>query len=384
MKSLKSFLILCTFAVTMGTVWKGNFCLAHKTAFDGILFYVFAAALLLCAIGVILNRSRIPFAIGGILSSVCFFVQIFRFPVDTVSTYWISEHLIAYIVYHILRTCMQLLALCLYCYLLKRILKNEKTGELTIPVYSLSLAANAVLLFMNLYLFDPVLHYDFSDVLSVLFDFLPGCAALSCCTFYAVSQKKHARIDHVNQYLGAFWQRTLWLRFYIFWRLPLIFLFGSVGLLGNILRFVNSKEAISDIFIFSSAVTFLLLLLYVYTYITMRRFSSAGYIANIVLLVAETVSIFFSGAVFSSSQFLGSLIGGTLLWFLPNLFYFRKREEIFTANASTLKNLPDDAAVDSSADLGSLSVWHCEICGAENPDSSNACQTCGTKKPLKS
>ena len=158
-------------------------------------------------------------------------------------------------------------------------------------------------------------------------------------------------------------QSTLWLKFWIYWRLPMSILIGIVYLFG----IYNEIEIWNYLTKLCFILDLLTILIYMLTFFTANKFMKIGfYFLNISLLVEC-----FSLALNLTYEKLGQITDNfftilmiylgieIIIWFLPNFIYLRKRKILFTQEFFTSKK-----------------IKFCKVCG-EKLNRNYKCSKCG-------
>lgn len=155
---------------------------------------------------------------------------------------------------------------------------------------------------------------------------------------------KQAR-DRVNQYPLP----MAWYKFYVYFRFPIGFLYSIIGFLiiyytYNVSYYDGTnfyKLTMPDIMGFAIIVEVVFLIFSIIVFVMMLKLSQKAYEWNLASLIGDVIY----GALFSVTKagismpeatpfmyivgFLFSALIASLVWFLPNFIYFRKRKSLF-------------------------------------------------------
>lgn len=154
----------------------------------------------------------------------------------------------------------------------------------------------------------------------------------------------------------------LWLKFWIYWRLPIVIFMGIFYLFG----IYNKIETWNYLTELCFASDFLMILIYILTFFTANKYMKIGfYFLNISLLIEC-----FSLALKLTHEKLGQITDNfftilmiylgieIIVWFLPNFIYLRKRKILFARELFTNKK-----------------IKFCKLCG-EKLNKNYKCQKC--------
>lgn len=151
--------------------------------------------------------------------------------------------------------------------------------------------------------------------------------------------------EKVNQYPLP----TAWYKFYVYFRFPLGFLYSIIGFFiiyytYNVSYYDGTnfyKLTMPDIMGFAIIVEVVFLIFSIIVFVMMLKLSPKAYEWNLASLIGDVIY----GALFSVTKaginmpeatpfmyivgFLFSALIASLVWFLPNFIYFRKRKSLF-------------------------------------------------------
>ncbi|MDF2684873.1 MAG: hypothetical protein K0S55_54 [Clostridia bacterium] len=166
---------------------------------------------------------------------------------------------------------------------------------------------------------------------------------------------------------------TKWLHYYTFGKFKISYiLLGIIIIMYTAFTFVNFITDIKYIILtviltlIGLSPTILLLILNIAVCKRMKRMERSGYYLNIVLLVAETLYIsYFNYIIFNKSGFLFiiSLIFYTLIWWLPNFIYFKKRKCLFINPIDIKETKKNKKYCKKCGDLLHAYDLYCDKCG---------------------
>lgn len=110
--------------------------------------------------------------------------------------------------------------------------------------------------------------------------------------------------------------KTKWLRFYIYWRFPLSFLFSALSFLYYVPLFNEGNTYIYFVAFFSIIIYIYRIIVYNY----IKHLLKIGYFLNLVLLACESILLIITN-IFTTLF--------SLIWLITNVIYFKKREYMF-------------------------------------------------------
>lgn len=149
--------------------------------------------------------------------------------------------------------------------------------------------------------------------------------------------------DHPNYFLEKMVNAPMgmkWFRFYVNIRFPIGFVLGAIGLMASIGTLFSPFFLI---YVLSAG----LYILQVSVYKLLKKLDMEGYNRNMILLGVETVVLSIGGGsgLFDGLFFVISLIILSLVWWLPNYIYFKKRRDyLFTGNPVEWEASQDETA----------------------------------------
>ncbi len=122
-----------------------------------------------------------------------------------------------------------------------------------------------------------------------------------------------------------------WLKFYIYWRFPLGFIFGASSIIREINDAKNSGYLDLPIFLIFLFIDIAVYLYRIVVYFSMLGRTPQGYYMNIVLLFVESAYISAARALERTSLFMFFVffVLFCLIWVLPNYVYFKHRKYLF-------------------------------------------------------
>ena len=169
-----------------------------------------------------------------------------------------------------------------------------------------------------------------------------------------------------------------WFKAYVKVLLPIrivLSILSFISSLGN----VQNKQALygeewSGIIILGFMIDIIVLFIRCYTYTSMKNLKSNGYKSNVVLMIAELFTMAFIYLSISISYAIIPIAIYTMVWFVPNCIYFKKRQSIFDSSFSYTKNDNYEESVYNNFDV----FGTCPNCGKQNQ--SVKCFSCGLTK----
>ncbi len=148
----------------------------------------------------------------------------------------------------------------------------------------------------------------------------------SCNSFQDIEQKKcpncNFDVTNVPEETKAF--PVKWLKFYTYFRIPLFILISFVFLIFTIVYF--RVPFISGIL---SIIFTIFIIMGIFLFIGLHLRKLWGWKLNWYFLSIEILFGVFSKFE-GKAQFIGLLLGGILIWFIPNYIYFFKRKSLFS------------------------------------------------------
>lgn len=189
--------------------------------------------------------------------------------------------------------------------------------------------------------------------------------------------KPDVKMKYESSLLG-----TAWLKFLIYFRLPISWIFA----ISNIFMAISYMDQysflsnITDYSILLILAEIVFLFISISTFIQMKNLNEAGYS---LFFINEVFYVIFNTIVQADSySALGSILG-FLIWFIPNAIYIKKRKYLFYNLYSSQNNSSENYSVEedsSSKNYSDTDIRYCNQCGAALPFIGDYCNQCGAKK----
>lgn len=172
---------------------------------------------------------------------------------------------------------------------------------------------------------------------------------------------------------------TGWLKFWVYFRLPLGILLSSLLITANIVKGMRDDYFSIPFYTLIVIIDVVLVLVEIATLINMYRMTETGYGLNHVLLVLECLSMMTNTWV--NYGIINPLF--FLLWWLPNFVYFRHRKYMFSGRHKITEigdNYTEDPAVEvipTNSDAPQYK-YRCNNCGMLCLAWHETCPRCGS------